>query len=357
MTNIYAALEIGSTSTVLAVGEAETGGRLKISCKAKIPSTGVKKSQIINMNAATQSIKSVVMAVEKQQAEAGDSLTIGNAFLVVSGRHVNADMYQATVQVEGAKVGDDDIDDVVEASRLFHLPKDRELLDISDLCFSLDGLSGIRNPKGMSGRILKLDTLQIHADRNRIDDARTAAEGAHLELRDPLFAAACAADAVLSESDRRSGALVIDLGGGSTGYAVYSDGMLTAANAFGVGGDHVTNDIAYAFQTTQAHAESLKLTSASAVLQGDYDAVPRTNLPGITPIVQARTISRRALDTVVNLRMKEILSIVRSELEGYDMLHRLHAGAVLVGGGAYMRGICELVQRELGIPAKIGAPL
>jgi len=357
MTNIYAALELGTTRTVLAVGEARTGERLKVTRHAEIPSSGIRKSQILDIRQATLSIKSVLREIERRQGEAGDSITIGNAFLVVSGQHVKADPYQGTTPVEGTKVSNDDIDEVVRSSRLMALPKDREILDIVDQVYGLDSLGGIASPKGLSGRILKLDTLQIHADANRINDAKTAAGEAHLEIRDPLFAVTCAADAVLDDAERRDGVLVLDLGGGSTGCAVYADGYLAAANVIGVGGDHVSNDIAYAFQTTQAQAEALKKTEASAILGSDHGASARVQVPGSSPLIETRTISRRALDTVVNLRLKELVSVIRGGLEDRDLLHRLHAGVVLTGGGAAMRGVDALIQRELGLPVRIGRPV
>ncbi len=356
MTNIYAALEIGTTRTVLAIAEAETGGRLKVVSHAGIPSSGIRKSQIVDIHHVTQSIRSVLRANEKNQLAAGNSVTIGNAFLVVSGQHIKADPFQGSVQVSGAKVGSEDIAEVVRSSRKMALPRDRELLDIVDQAYGLDALGGIHAPKGMSGRILKLDTLQIHADANRINDARTAANEAHLEIREPLFAATCAADAALSEPERRNGVLVLDVGGGSTGFAAYSDGFLVHAGVVGVGGDHVTNDIAHAFQTTQAQAEELKIGDASAVI-GASGGEPRVKVPGSSPLMESRTVSRRALDTVVNARLKELFFIIRERLEELDLLHRLHAGVVLTGGGAAMRGLDALVQRELGMPVRTGLPI
>ncbi len=356
MTNIYAALELGTTRTVLAIAEAETGGRLKIVSYAGIPSSGIRKSQIIDISHVTQSIRSVLRANEKNQLAAGSSVTIGNAFLVVSGQHIKADPFQGTTQVAGAKVGADDINEVRRSSRAMTLPRDRELLDIIDQAYGLDMLGGIHAPKGMSGRILKLDTLQIHADTNRINDARTAANDAHLEIREPLFAATCAADAVLTDPERRDGVLVLDIGGGSTGFAAYSDGFLVHAGVIGVGGDHVTNDIAHAFQTTQNQAEALKIDEA-CVLIGASGGEPRVKIPGSSPLMESRTVSRRALDTVVNARLKEIFFIIRERLEEQDLLHRLHAGVVLTGGGAAMRGLDALIQRELGMPVRTGAPI
>ena len=316
MSSIFAALEIGTTRTVLAVGESGANGRLRVTSHAEIPSTGVRKSQILNIPQATQSIRSVLREIERRQEAAGAKITIGNAFLAVSGQHVKADPFSAPVQVENARVNDEAIDAVLRAAHTMALPRDRELLDVVDQDYVVDGMGGIQSPKGMSGRVLTLNTLQIHADRNRIQDARTAADAAKLEIREPLFAATCAADAVLEDHERRNGVLVIDIGGGSTGYAVYSDGYAVTAGVVGVGGDHVTNDIAHAFQTTNAQAEGMKVREASALVVSGGDGAARVRVePGDNTLMDSRTVSRRALNTVVNVRMMELFTVIRETLE------------------------------------------
>lgn len=356
MSSIYAALEIGTSRTVLALGEVAQSGRLKVSAHAEIPSTGVRKSQILNIDQTSHSIRSVLREIEKKQLESGNSITIANAYLVASGQHIKADQIQGTTPVAGAKVTSDDINAVAESLRSIALPRDRELLDLQEQAYGLDALEGISSPTGMSGGVLKLNALNIHADRNRLDDARTAAAKAHIEITEPLFAVTCAGDEVLSEREKQSGALVIDFGGGSTGFAAYSDGYLAHAEVLGIGGDHVTNDIAQAFQTTQAQAEEIKISSASASLSSAAGG-ERISLPGTTPLMETRTISRKALDVVVNARLRELLRIIREKLEDADILHRLHCGIAMVGGGAAMDSLDELVQNELGMPARFGTPL
>ena len=358
MNNLYAALEIGTTRTVLAIGECETGGRLKVSCHAEIPSTGIRKSQILDIPQATQSIRSVLHEIEKKQEAQGAKISLGNAFLAVSGQHVKADPYFGTAQVDGSRVGDDAINEVMRSAHSMTLPKDRELLDIIDQDFVLDNLGGIASPKGMSGRVLKLNTLQVHADRNRIQNARTAADAAHLEIREPLFAITCAADAVLEDHEKKNGVLVIDIGGGSTGYAVYSDGYPVSTGVIGVGGDHVTNDIAHAFQTTNAQAEGIKIREASAVVSANGGASSRVKVEqGENTLMDNRTISRLALNTVVNARLMELFTVIRETLAEQDLLHRLHAGVVLTGGGALMRDIETLAEQRLGTNVRIGRPI
>ena len=356
MNNIYAALEIGTTRTVLAIGESENGGRLKVTCHAEIPSTGVRKSQILDINQATQSILSVLHETEKKQDEAGLKITIGNAFLVINGQHVKTTAAQGMAQLNG-RVSEEDINEALRSSRAIPTPKDRELLDIVDQDYEVDNLSGVTTPKGMSGHILKLNTLQIAADGNRIQNARTAADGAHLEIREPLFAATCAADAVLDDSERKNGVLVVDAGGGSTGYAAYSDGYLVTAGVIGVGGDHVTNDIAHAFQTTNSQAEQLKVTEACAMLSADAGNSARIKVPGSNPLMESRTISRRSLNTVVNARLRETFTVLRETLDEQGLANRLHSGIVLTGGGARMNGIDALVEQTMGMNVRLGRPM
>ena len=358
MSNIYAALEIGTTRTVLAIGETDGNGRLKVTCHADIPSTGVRKSQILDIHQATHSIKSVLQQIERKQSEAGSKIIVGNAFLAISGQHIKADPYTVSTQIGNARVGDDEINQVLRAAHSMPLPKDRELLDIIDQDYTIDRLGGISAPKGMSGNILRLNTLQIHADANRIQDARTAADAAHLEIREPLFSATCAADAVLEAHEKKRGALVVDLGGGSTGYTVYSDGYVVSTGVIGVGGDHITNDIAHAFQTTNAQAEGIKVNEASALVGANDDSRPRVKVEqGENTLMDNRTISRRSLNTIVNARVMELFTVLRETLVEQDILQRLHAGVVLTGGGAQLRDIQAVAGQALGATVRIGRPL
>lgn len=357
MNDLYAALEIGTTRTVLAIGEVKNDGRLTITCHSEIASTGIRKSQILDINQATQSIRAVLQQLEKKQAAEGAKVILGNIFLAVSGQHIKADPFVGTVQVEGSSVSNDDINDVIAAAHSMTLPKDRELLDIIDQDYALDSFGGVSDPRGMSGRVLRLNTLQIHADHDRLQDARKAAEGAHLEITDPLFAASCAADAVLEDYERKNGVIVLDLGGGSTGYSIYSDDYIISAGVIGVGGDHITNDIANAFKTTNAQAESIKTNDGSAIIRPNGTLSDRVKVEqGDIPLMDNRTISRRSLDIVVNARLKELFTVIRDTLEDQGLLRRLH-GVVLTGGGARMDGIEQLAEQVLGISARIGKPI
>ncbi|MBO5642825.1 MAG: cell division protein FtsA [Kiritimatiellae bacterium] len=357
MSSLNAVLELGTSNTVLAIGEMQQDGRVKIITHCRIPSVGVRKSKIINLEQVKKSIGSVLRESEKLQLKAGSKITLGNAFLIMSGTHVRTSPLVGTATIARQKVTDAEITEAQRSLRSFGLPPGREVIDIYEQGYDLDGIGGIDDPKGMSGSVLKVHALLVDADADRINDARSAADSENLELRDPLFSVMCAADAVLEERDRIDGSIVIDCGGGTTGYAVFLNGQVVTAGTIGVGGDHITNDIAYAFQTTQSQAEALKIEEASALPTVMQGASARVKMPGDSPLVESRTISRKALNTVTNARLRELLTILREKLSDLDLLHRLHAGAILVGGGAKMRDLPQLVTQTLGTVTRIGVPL
>ena len=207
-----AALEIGTSSTVLAIGEPEGANRIKIVALGTIPSVGVRKSQIIDIGQAAHSIDSVLKLVERDFG-----YSIGNACLAISGPHIRTKRLITQWQISGKTVEDEDLREIYNRSLETGLdPDERILLDESEIGYGLDDMENIPSPKGMSGHVLNRRSLCIHGDRRRVSDARTAAQHAKLEISDVYFAGSCAANAVLTPADRNAGVLEIDMGGGST---------------------------------------------------------------------------------------------------------------------------------------------
>ena len=340
-----AALEIGTTRTAIAIAEPLGPGRINIVAKGDIPSSGVRKSQITDIGKASVSVTSVLKYLEDQF-----NYSIGRAALVVSGPQIHTGEQITQWPVEKT-VTDSDLEEIYNRSCDTVLDEDRVMIDVSELGYGLDGLDGISSPKGMSGKLLKLRTLMIHGSKARVDDARTAAANAKLEISEPYFAGRCAAEAVLTPEDKAAGTLVIDLGGGSTSFAAFAEGRLISAGVIGVGGDHVTNDIKLAFSLSHAQAGAVK-RSASAVFSPDRTG--RVEVPSSLTSGDGATISMRALDTVVNARIGELLSIVRERLDTDGVLHRLSGGVVLTGGGARLTNITTLARSIFGGHVRTG---
>ena len=343
-----AALEIGTTRTMIAIAEPLGEGRIRVAAYDSIPSSGVRKSQIVDVAQARYSVSSVQKKLVSQYDYA-----VAQAYLVVSGPQIRTQEASAQVPLPRGVVGDEDIEEIGERMYDITLPAERQALEVARLSYGLDDIENIVSPKGMSGHILKLRTLCIHGSAQRIADAKNAADAAKLEILDVCYAGTSAAAAVLTPQQKQDGALVIDLGGGSTNFTAWVDGRLLYADVIGVGGDHVTEDIRDAFAVTVAQAEQLKLTSASAMI-GPDDASVRIPLPATTPGFNAASISLRALNTVVNARMSELFTIIRTKIDEAELSHRLNAGVFLTGGGSSMKNVLPLASNVFGRPVLLG---
>ena len=343
-----AALEIGTTRTVIAIAEPLGEGRIRVSAYDGIPSSGVRKSQIVDVAQARYSVSSVQKKLVSQFDYA-----VAQAYLVISGPQIRTQESSVQIPLQRGVVGDEDIEEIGERMYDIALPAERQALEVARLSYGLDDIENIVSPKGMSGHILKLRTLCIHGSAQRIADAKSAADAAKLEILDVCYAGTSAAAAVLTPQQKRDGALVIDLGGGSTNFTAWADGRLLYADVIGVGGDHVTEDIRYAFSISLAQAENLKNTSASAMI-GPDDASVRIPLPASTPGFNDASISLRALNTVVNARLSELFTIIRTKLDEVNLLHRLNAGVFLTGGGSSMKNILPLAANVFGRAVSIG---
>ena len=343
-----AALEIGTTNTVIAIAEPLGDGRIRIAAYDSIPSNGVRKSQIIDVAQARYSVASV-----QKKLVAQSDYAVAQAYLVISGPQIRTQEAIVQIPLPRGVVGDEDIEEIGDRMYDVTLPTERQALEVARLSYGLDDIDNIVSPKGMSGHILKLRTLCIHGSAQRIADAKSAAEAAKLEILDVCYAGTSAAAAVLTPQQKHDGALVIDLGGGSTNFTVWADGRLLYADVIGVGGDHVTEDIRDAFTISLAQAEQLKHSSASAMI-GPDDASVRIPLPASTPGFNDASISLRALNTVVNARMSELFTIIRTKIDEANLLHRLNAGVFLTGGGSSLKNVLPLASNVFGGAVRLG---
>ncbi len=346
-----AALEIGTTQTVVLVGELDQARRVRIIGKGIYPTTGVHKGQVVDLQHAKVGVE---MAV-KQAAEESQ-VDIGRVVLAVSGGHVEASQNQAAVTIMSRDhiVTHEDVDEVTERVKEIQLSDGREVMHTITQNFSLDGQSGIVKPEGLQGSQLLLNMLLIHARRAPVENMRSVAVAAELDVDDIVFSGLCSALAVLTPDQKRNGVAVIDLGGGTTNYLAYAGNVMAAAGSLAVGGEHVTNDLALAFNIPQSRAEELKLQHGSAIVNS-ASGLKRLPVPNDFG-KQDQTISLKALHTVINARVTETLHIVRSRLHDSDLLTKLGAGVVFTGGGAALPGLCELGQSIFGVPCAIGEP-
>ena len=346
-----AALEIGTSQTVVLVGELDQSQRIKIIGKGTYPTTGVHKGQVVDLQHAKVGVEHAV-----KQASEQSQVDIGRVILAVSGGHIEASLNQGTTPIIARDhiVTQEDVEEVTNNAKTISLPDDRDIMHTIPQSYSIDGQAGIVKPEGLRGTQLLLNMLLIHAKKGPVENLRNVAIESQLDVDDVVFSGLCAALAVLTPDQKRNGVAVIDLGGGTTNYLAYAGNVMATAGSIAVGGEHVTNDLALAFNIPQTRAEELKLQFGSAVISSSA-GIKRISIPNDFS-KQDQFVSLKAFHTVMNARMAETLHIVRSRLHDNDVLTRLGTGIVFTGGGAAMPGLCELGQSIFGVPCTIGMP-
>ncbi len=347
-----AALEIGTTKTRVLIAEIREDGHLTVVGVGEARSEGVRKGQIVALDAAANGVRAAVQAAEDQSGRPVDV-----CYLALSGGHIRGEVNRGTVHImnEERLVRQKEMEDVAAAARRMNLPSGRETLHSIGQHYYVDGQEGVVNPEGMEGSRIELDMLIVHGDGAPMRNTVRAARMASLEVEDVAFSGLCAALAVLTPEQKASGALVLNLGGGMTDYLVYANQMVAAAGAVAVGGDHVTNDIALGLKIPTAQAERLKIEHGAAEIEPArrHEAIPlpaESGFPG-------RNVRLGDLHLIAHARLQELLKIIRRDLERRGVLIRLGAGVVLTGGGALLRRLPELVSREYNLPCVIGKPI
>ena len=347
-----AALEIGTSRTVLCVGESDDRGRVKITGVGTYPTTGVRKGQVFDLAQARVGVELAAKQAEKQA-----DVSIWQVLLAASGGHIQAVANPGMVPIRSGDrvVTQEDVEEVTENAQTIQLDADRQVLHTINQSFTVDDQPGIVKPVGLRGKILTLNMMAVHGLRNHIENAISVAKSAQLEMTDVAFSGICAGLAVLTPEQRRRGVVLIDLGGGTTNYLAYGNGVVSALGCVAVGGDHITNDIALAFTIPLNRAEELKCAEGCALIEPESGTRRITLSADIG--FEERVLSCKALHTVIHARMDETFRIVRSKLDEGGVLPHLGAGVILTGGGAYLRKATDLAQRIFGLPCGIGLPV
>lgn len=341
------ALEIGTSRVRVFVGEAREDGALMITAVGDSASSGMRKGEIFHFDSVYACVETAL-----RQAEEAGKLTINEVYLALSGSQIEALPNHAEIPVDG-EIAPEDVTRVLQIAKEATLPADREVLHSIFGQYSVDGLRGV-TPVGLVGKTLAADVLIVHGVHSRMVNLVRVIKALKLEMVEPLFSGLCSAQAALSAEQKLQGALLIDLGGGKTDYVVYAQAKIADAGVIGVGGDHVTNDIARAFRLSTTDAEALKLQQGDAMVSG---AGRTRRLPLPTAAGEApRTAKLSDLQTIVHLRMEETFGLIRERLKEQKLLSFLGGGVVLTGGGAHLKNVAQLAEKVFGLPCEIGAP-
>jgi len=345
------ALEIGTSRVRVVIGEARDDGHLMITGLGECLSRGVRKGEIVDFDNALACVRNAL-----QLAEDNGQIIIGEVHLLVTGGHLQSLVNRGSVPVLNVhhEITSDEIDHVMSMARAVSLPPDRQVLHTICQHFRVDDQDGVIDPVGMEGSKLSLDMLIVHGVLNRLRNLAKVVRSADVDVLDVAFGGLCAALAVLMPEEKEAGVALIDLGAGTTDYVVYANNAIATAGSIGIGGDHVTNDIARGLHVPTSEAEQLKEAYGSAVVEMTSRS-QRISLPAEPGIVD-RAVKRVDLDTIIHVRVEETLELVKKRLMDEHLLRSLGSGVVLTGGGANLTHMVKLAENVFGLPCRIGVP-
>jgi len=347
--NLLVGLDIGTSKVVAIVGELQNDGSVEIIGIGSNPSRGLKKGVVVNIESTVQSIQ---RAIEEAELMAG--CQIHSVYAGIAGSHVRSLNSHGIVAIRDKEVAQGDVDRVLDAARAVAIPADQKILHLLPQEYVIDNQEGIREPIGMSGVRLEarvhMVTGAVSAAQNIIKCIRRCG----LEVDDVILEQLASSHAVLTDDEKELGVCLVDIGGGTTDIAVFTEGAIRHTAVIPIAGDQVTNDIAVALRTPTQNAEEIKMRYACALSQlaGTEETIEVPSV-GERP---ARRLSRQTLAEVVEPRYEELMTLVQAELRRSGFEDMTAAGVVLTGGSAKMEGAIELAEEIFHMPVRLGVP-
>jgi cell division protein FtsA len=346
--DLIVGLDIGTTKVCVIVA-APSGDGIDIIGIGTHPSRGLRKGVVVDIDATVHSIKQAV-----EEAELMADCEISSVYAGIAGSHIRAFNSHGVVAVKDREVAPGDVKRVIDAAKAVSIPMDREVIHVIPQEFIIDDQDGIREPLGMSGVRLEAKIHIVTAAVTSAQNIVKCANKAGLNVMDIVLEPLASAEACLAEDERDLGVCLIDIGGGTTDVAVYGEGSIKHTSVLGLGGAHVSNDIAVGLRTPFDEAERVKKkfgVAAARFLSSD-DVISVPSVGGRRP----REVSRKLLCEIIEPRVDEILSLARQSLVKEGLEDRIPSGVVLTGGCSALEGVPDLAEEIFETPVRIGIP-
>jgi cell division protein FtsA len=346
--NLVVGLDVGTSKVCAVVAELNDRG-VSVLGIGEAASNGLRKGIVINMDATTDSIKKAVTDAEKSAG-----IRIKSVIAGISGVHINGLNSYGAIGVRGKEVRPLDRERAIDSAKAIYIPLDREVLHVLPTEFVLDGQEGIIDPVGMAGVRLEAKVHIITAAASSVQNLMTCCEKAGLDVADIVFSPIASAGATLSRDEMECGVVLVDIGGGTTDIVFFKDGTIRHASVLGVGGAHVTNDIAVGLRINVKEAEKLKRSygAAFAAMVNAKDEVSINQAGG-----NAKTIPAKYISEIIQPRCEEMIGMIKQEIKacfGYELAT---TGVVFTGGASLLRGFDKMAESMLGLPVRIGRPV
>jgi cell division protein FtsA len=347
--NLLVALDVGTSKIVTLVAEITAEDTLNLIGMGSHPSRGLKKGVVVN-------IESTVNAIQRslEEAELMADAKIKEVITGIAGSHIKSFNSHGMVAIKDKEVQQYDIDRVIETARAVNIPMEQQVLHILEQEFVIDGQGGVRQPHGMSGMRLEVKVHIVTGAVSAAQNIMKCVRRCGLEVRDLMLQPLASADAVLLEDERDLGVCLVDIGGGTTDIAVFTDGAIKHTSVIPIAGDQITNDIAMALRTPTKDAEELKIAHGVALRQL-ASSTEMIEVPGVGDR-GPRELSRQTLAEVIEPRVEELYSLIQRELRSSGLEELLSSGIVITGGSSLMKGMVELGEEVFHMPVRVGLP-
>jgi len=346
--DIIVGLDIGTTKICAIVGEL-SGGEINIIGIGTHPSIGLRKGVVVNIESTVESIKK---AVEEAELMAG--CEISSAYAGIAGGHITGFNSRGIVAIKGPEITHNDVDRVIDAARAVAIPMDREVIHVLPQEYIVDDQIGIQNPLGMTGVRLE---AKIHIVTGAVTSAHNivkCANRAGLDVCDIVLESLASGEAVLSDEEKELGTALLDLGGGTTDLAIFSEKNIKHTFVLALGGNNLTNDIAVGLRAPIAEAEKIKKKFGSCVahsISGE-ETIEVPGMGGNKP----RKLPRQILGEILEPRMEEIFALVKREIFRAGMENVISSGVVVTGGTSLLEGVPEVAESVFSLPTRLGKP-
>ncbi len=346
--DIVVGLEIGTSKICVVVAEDQDDGTIKILGVGQVPSRGIRKGEIVDFDTAQRCLHDALVDAEQKS-----DIEIDNVYVGITGSHIQSINSRGVVMVpqEKGEIDEDDLASVKASAIDVSIPAENAFLHQILQHYYIDDREGVLNPVGIFGTKLEADFHVIHGIRNRINNTLRCVKELPLAVNDYVLNGLASAQVVLDQEQKHLGALVLDIGGGTTDYILYCDGAVRQSGVLAVGGDHITNDISMLLKIPMARAERLKVEEGSVVL-GRSIPGERVLLKDETGFA-GREIEREKLNTIIHMRMKETFEILLQRLASDPKFEMIGAGIHITGGCSLLKGIDDLASDVFGMEATL----
>jgi cell division protein FtsA len=348
--HLHVGLEIGTTKVAAVIAETRSDGLLRIIGSGEVPSRGVRKGEIVDLGKITLCLTDAV-----SEAEEKADREIAEVVASVTGAHLDSLNNRGGVPIpdDRDEIEEEDIHEVEQSALDVSIPPGNVFLHTIIQHYYVDGQEGVSSPLGMLGRKLEAEFHIVHGTKTRIQNSLRCIREANLKVTSVVMSAVASAHAVLEQSDREGGVLVIDIGGGTTDYILFREGSVRQSGVLAVGGDHVTNDISIGLRVPTKWADKLKVEEVD-VAPGATAA--RGTVQIEDPTFAGGEIERSNLNKVAEARVREIFTLLKRRLNFDRQAPFISSGVVLTGGTAELKGIAALASDVFGVPARTASP-